>query len=329
MWDGQWFGYMWVTGAHGAYEHLGGDVYDAHMLVALDENDKGTLEISFDDDDYFAITASVIADDYHIEAVEGLFWDSPIDARLWWARASEDYEGALIVFADVYKDPDGDGGFDYGIWLRPRGELWDQEIARGERIPPGYEVYLATLEGGGGIVGGGSVGGGSGDSGSDSDAGSAGAPSGGGGGGNESSYTGAAGTLTVNVPSGWADMPFGSTLSDGDPYGLRVYWDTGDSLDYIFSPTVVISVIYESQVFEAQTSKSEYTGVTDLQPVTLGGYTWNGFTGTTNDYLKTIIWANDGSDVIKIEFDMNNSKGTLSLDDADVKAIISSITLNK
>ena len=316
MWSGQWFGYMWVTAPHGAYDHLDGVVYDAHMFVDLDANDEGTLAISFEDDDYFAIEATVIADDYHIEVVEGLFWDSPIDARLWWARASEDYEGTLIIFGDVYVDPEGDGGFDYMIVLRPWGELWDQEIERGERIPPGYEAYLAALESGGGGGGGG-------------DAPSAPATSGGGASGNAARSEGAAGTLTVSVPSGWADMPFESAMSDGDPYGIRVFWDTGDSLDYVFSPTVVISVFFEGQVFEAQTKKSDFTGVTDVKPVTLGNYTWNGFTGTENDYLRTVIWADDGKDVIKVVIDMNNSKGPLSLDDADVKAIISSIALSR
>jgi len=215
-------------------------------------------------------------------------------------------------------DPDGDGGFDYGIWLRPWGELWDQEIDRGEKIPPGYEAYLAELENSGG---GGSGSGGSGDS------PSAPAPSGGGSGGNVLTSEGAAGTLTVTIPSGWGDIPYGSALSEGDPYGVRVFWDTGDSLDFMFSPYMTISVLFEGRVFEAETSKSDYTGVTDIKPVTLGNYTWNGFIGTINGYLKTIIWAKDGGDFIKIELDMENSRGSLSLDDEDVKTIISSIAL--
>ena len=149
VWNGDWFGFMWVTNTKGAYDHLEDDVYSAYLFINLNENDEGTLEIFIEDDEYPIVKATVIADDYHIEAVEGLFWDTELDARMWWTRFDEDFEGNRILIATDYDDPEGDGSFHYMFVFRPWGELWEQEEREGKMMPPGYAAYVASLGSGG------------------------------------------------------------------------------------------------------------------------------------------------------------------------------------
>ena len=312
VWNGDWFGYMWVTSTKGAYSHLEDDVYNAFLFIDLNENDEGTLEIYLEDDDYPIVKANVIADDYHIEAVDGIFKDTELDARMWWARFDEDLEGHQILIADNYDDPEGDGSFHYMLVFRPWGEPWEQEEREGMRMPPGYADYVASLESGGSGGGGGT---------------STSAPA---TGGNAVVSPGAAGTLSVAVPaSGWGHMVFESAISDPDPYGVKVFLDTGDDYDSLFSLGLSISVFQGGQMFEMNIKKSDFKGVKDLPQVSLGNYTWNGYTGDYYDVPTTLLWTEDGSDIISVQIGLKNSKQELSLDDADVKAIISSITLSR
>ena len=313
VWNGKWYGYMWVTGTKGAYDHLEDDVYNAYLFIDLNENDEGTFEIYLENDEYPMVIANVIADDYHIEAVDGMFKDTELDARMWWTRFDEDMEGHQILIADNYDDPEGDGSFHYMFVFRPWGELWEQEEREGLRMPPGYADYVASLESGGTGGGGGT---------------STSAPAS--SGGNNVVSPGAAGTLSVAVPSsGWGHMVFESAISDPDPYGVKVFLDTGDDYDSLFSLGLSISVFQGGQMFEMNLKKSDFIGVKDLPQVSLGNYTWNAYTGDYYDVPTTLLWTEDGSDIISVQIGLKNSKQTLSLDDADVKAIISSITLTR
>jgi len=317
VWNGEWFGFMWVTSTKGAYDHLEDDVYDAFLFIDLDKNDEGAFEIYLEDDEYPIITANVIADDYHIEAVDGWFWDTELDARMWWTRFDEDFEGNRIMFADHFDDPEGDGSFDYMFVFRPWGELWEQEVRDGLMMPPGFAYYLASLDGGGSGSGGG---GGSGSDTSSSPAST---------GGDTAQSKGAAGTLSVLVPDGFGALPFESALGDDDPYGVKVFIDTGDDYDSLFSLGLSISVFLGGEMIDFNIKRSDFNGASDIQPLNLGNYTWKGYKGDLYDVPTVVLFADDGSDVISVVMGMKNSKQTLSLDDADVKAIISSIALKR
>ena len=75
--------------------------------------------------------------------------------------------------------------------------------------------------------------------------------------------------------------------------------------------------------------KELYEDAADLEPVTIGDYTWNGFTGTSLDTPIAVLWTGEqGSGQILVTLCLENGD-KISLEDADVQAIIASIQISK
>lgn len=71
------------------------------------------------------------------------------------------------------------------------------------------------------------------------------------------------------------------------------------------------------------------TEAVDLEPVTIGDYTWNGFTGKSIGTPIAVLWTGEeGEDQIQLTICLKNGD-KISLEDADVQAIIASITPSK
>ena len=65
------------------------------------------------------------------------------------------------------------------------------------------------------------------------------------------------------------------------------------------------------------------------EPVTLGDYTWKGFTAKSLDTPIAILWTGEeGSDQIQVMICLENGD-KISLEDADVQAILASINVSK
>ena len=69
-----------------------------------------------------------------------------------------------------------------------------------------------------------------------------------------------------------------------------------------------------------------YDNVTDMEPFTLGTYTWHGYTCTSLGYPYTMLETKFNGCVFQVMLLMKNGEHELSLDDSDVKMILESIT---
>jgi len=139
---------------------------------------------------------------------------------------------------------------------------------------------------------------------------------------------GDAGTLSVSVPSGWADDDFGPPFGGNDPYGVKVYKGKADEMtDLFYAPAVNVSVYPKGEMFNKNMSKEKFTNASDLASVQLGNYTWKGYTGVFDDYPTSVLWAEQGANIIEARIDLETRKGKITLNDADVQLIIKSITL--
>lgn len=75
--------------------------------------------------------------------------------------------------------------------------------------------------------------------------------------------------------------------------------------------------------------KELYEETADLEPITIGNYTWNGFTGESIGTPIAILWTGEeGAGQIQLTICLENGD-KISLEDADVQAIIASITPSK
>jgi len=403
-WNGKWYGYMHVTGTRGTYADIEDDVYDAAMVVEIDNNGVGSLSVCLKNEEDISIDAKIKAES-RVEVTDGTFWDAELETRLWKFELVPEAEGTLILIGANHTALEDDGGFYYELYLRPYGEVWEEEMREGKRLPPGYNDYLTALgledripvvqeDDSAGIIGRYIVAfwtiegqdvlavlAEQGAYGEDLildlfddgtfiwDVAALGADQTTLEGthsieedililyyddattdefvieGNRlclyldeetlilekassvAAQQGSAGTVSASVPNGWESILIESALSDNDPYGMVVYLDTGDSLDMFFAPGLHISVFREGEMFGKNMSKDEFLNSSDLAPLTLGNYTWNGYTGEYKSIPVTVLWTQTGKDIIEIKIELKNVNGEISLNDADVRAIISSVLL--
>ena len=161
-WNGLWYGYMFAMDYFGYYEGDEDELYDSFMVIDIGDDGKGTLTICLGStygyypydyvSDLVFVEADIIADEYHIEVTEGQILDdygnAPLVTENWWLGQSGLTDEPAIVIADTYTDADGDG-FDYMFSFRMYGSRWEDMLGGGSanRLPPGYEEYIAELDG--------------------------------------------------------------------------------------------------------------------------------------------------------------------------------------
>jgi len=149
-WNGEWYGLMWVLDAYGAYEDKKGDLYDARMVIDLNDNGEGSMAIFLVDEKDSTVDAKIKTFDPYIQVTDGMFWDMPLNVDVWWLTLSAAHEGSMVIVTEVYTDPEDpeNDGFQYQFRFRPFGELWEQEVRKDDLLPPGYDGYVAALAGG-------------------------------------------------------------------------------------------------------------------------------------------------------------------------------------
>ena len=98
--------------------------------------------------------------------------------------------------------------------------------------------------------------------------------------------------------------------------------------DLLSTPYVMISYFGPDNPM-MEPMKELYEESADIEPVTIGDYTWSGFTGKSIDTPIAILWTGEeGSDQIQVMICLENGD-KISLEDADVQAIIASINISK
>ncbi len=156
IWNGNWYGYCWAVNAFGEWEHLDDYLFDAYMVIDVNKKGQGTLIIYFGDDfdgwdnwENWDIYADIEAEKNSFVITEGYFWDLELDPKNWWVGLDPVNVGNHVIISDTYLDPElttGDG-FEYIFRFRPYGETWDEEIAEGIILPPGYYDYIEEVGG--------------------------------------------------------------------------------------------------------------------------------------------------------------------------------------
>ena len=153
-----------------------------------------------------------------------------------------------------------------------------------------------------------------------------------GGGGKVSGEKYSTGDFSVEVPKGWAVSPFyrnNQVISNT----LGVHKGTQDEYKMMTVPCMQIQFITSSGFNGERNAKAAYQELKDMPPVTLGKNTWKGYTGMATstgvryDLPAIYMWTElDGATIaVAMWTELGGKK--ISLSDADVKALIASITL--
>ena len=140
------------------------------------------------------------------------------------------------------------------------------------------------------------------------------------------------GNISALVPEGW--MAFHGTdyfdeYEEGyDPNVIQVCKGAKTEWDLLSKPYVMMTYFSpDNPMYEP--SKDYYEEGADLEPFTTGSYTWKGFTAKSLDTPIAILWTGEyGEGQIQLMICLENGE-KISLDDVDVQAILTSISINK
>lgn len=138
-----------------------------------------------------------------------------------------------------------------------------------------------------------------------------------------------AGNFSVLVPDGWLpivvnDM-WAEDPSSADPDQLKICKDAQSEMDLYTKPSVHI-VYYDPGVDMMRPSPELYDEAAELDPITAGDRTWEGMTAVSQGAPLAILWTGEsGADQFQVTVWLQVEEETISLDDAAVQAILSSI----
>lgn len=141
-----------------------------------------------------------------------------------------------------------------------------------------------------------------------------------------------AGNVTVTAPDGWTAYAVADVFSDKenatDPDQVQIGKGTQSDWDLLTHPYIQI-IYYGPDSTMMTPAKDFYDEAKDLEPITAGEYTWNGFTGKSFDYPIAVLWTEDGDHQYQANIWLKMEKGEISVNDADVQAILASVAPSK
>lgn len=132
------------------------------------------------------------------------------------------------------------------------------------------------------------------------------------------------GYFRVIVPVGW--MAFFGIDSECRTTQKKVHICKDAKLETdIFTHAGITICFFDRQDYYLS-PKFIYDNIADMKAFTLGAYIWNGYTCTSLGYPYTMLEAKHDGCVFQVMILMKNGEHEISLDDADVKIILESLT---
>ena len=74
-------------------------------------------------------------------------------------------------------------------------------------------------------------------------------------------------------------------------------------------------------------SKSGYYDVIDIEPLTLGKYTWRGFECDSMGFRVAMLWTGEGKMQFQMSANLETPQGKITVTDAEITEMLSSISV--
>ena len=132
------------------------------------------------------------------------------------------------------------------------------------------------------------------------------------------------GLFRVMVPEGWSCFYGTDSSGETTPKKVHVYKAAMTPVD-IFTHAGITVCYYGPKEYYLS-PKHFYDDVRDMEPLTLGAFTWNGYTCTSCGYPYTMLEARQDGCVFQVMILMENGEHKLAFSDADVQAVLGSLT---
>jgi len=132
------------------------------------------------------------------------------------------------------------------------------------------------------------------------------------------------GHFSIIVPDGW--MAFCGIDSDGKttPKKVHIFKDARLQTDIFTHAGITICYFAKEDIYVSP--KFFYDDIVDMEPFTLGRYTWNGYTCTSFGYPYTMLEARHDGCVFQVMILTKNGDYEIAFEDEDVQTILSSLT---
>ncbi len=139
-----------------------------------------------------------------------------------------------------------------------------------------------------------------------------------------------AGEITVAVPNGW--KAFGSIDVHAEENGAvsksSVIVCKGGTYDTDIFTKPYVKLDYRGKdIYLAPPLKVFYDNIVDLAPLELGGHTWECFSFDSLGYPMVMLYVDEGDDQYLVTISCGLGEDAISLNDAEVKRIIASLTV--
>jgi len=128
----------------------------------------------------------------------------------------------------------------------------------------------------------------------------------------------------IAVPDGW--MAFCGIDSECRTTQKKVHIFKDAKLETDIFTHAGITVCFFGRQDTYISPRFFYDNTVDIEPFRLGAYTWNGYTCTSFGYPYTMLEAKQDGCVFQVMILEKNGEYEISLADADVQAILASLT---
>lgn len=146
-WDGDWYGYWEPHSVTDDYNHLDDGRWDCYVTIKMNPDNTGVIYLWEYGEDFAKVDITLseygVGDKGSAVSESGNYWDGKEIGHADWIIDPGIYEYENYLVIDGRYVDEEDEGFNYMVYLRPWGQLWDENPA--DERPPYYEDwYLAS-----------------------------------------------------------------------------------------------------------------------------------------------------------------------------------------
>lgn len=139
-----------------------------------------------------------------------------------------------------------------------------------------------------------------------------------------------AGNVSAAVPEGWKAFAvkdfMGEDSNANDPDTFQIGKDAENDFDLFSKPYIKITY-FDKETTVMKVTKDFYENGADLKAIKAGALTWEGFTADSAGNKLAVLFAVDEATGAQFQADvwLKTTAGEISLEDADVLAILGSV----
>ncbi len=140
------------------------------------------------------------------------------------------------------------------------------------------------------------------------------------------------GNIEVFVPDGWKAFHGPDTFGDYEegynPNSVNIGKGVEEELELFSKPMVQVTYSGKGKTL-TMPSKDLYEDGKDIEDIKTEEHTWKGYTATSIGYPIAVLFTEDGDEQIQVSITLENGDEKISLEDADVQAILEGIKVKK